>query len=72
MFHFPQLKENWLKKLNGSFLINQVSSCMIPYTSQITEEASCFRLSYLEYDFMIANLVTLNLAIMKLLEALLF
>ena len=45
---------------------------MIPYTSQITEEPSCFRLSYLEYDFMIANLVTLNLAIMKLLEALLF
>ena len=68
MFHFPQLKENWLKKLNGSFLINQVRSSMIPYTSQITEEASFFRLSYLEYDFMIANLVTLNLAILKILE----
>ena len=68
MFHFPQLKENWLKKLNGSFLINQVRSSMIPYISQITEEASVFRLSYLEYDFMIANLVTLNLAILKILE----
>ena len=41
---------------------------MIPYTSQITEEASFFRLSYLEYNFMIANLVTLNLAILKILE----
>ena len=41
---------------------------MIPYTSQITEEASFFRLSYLEYDFMIVNLVTLNLAILKILE----
>ena len=41
---------------------------MIPYTSQITEEASFFPLSYLEYDFMIANLVTLNLAILKILE----
>ena len=35
---------------------------------KITEEDSFFRLSYLEYNFMIANLVTLNLAILKILE----
>ena len=41
---------------------------MLPYTPQITEEASFFWLSYLEYDFMIANLVTLNLADLEILE----
>ena len=25
-------KKNWLKKMNGSFLISQLSSCMLPYT----------------------------------------
>ena len=30
------------KKMNQSFLINQVRSCMLPYTSQIAEEASFF------------------------------
>ena len=31
---------------------------MLPYSAQITERASlAFRLPYLEYDFMIANLV---------------
>ena len=38
---------------------------MLPYTSQIAEEAPFFRLLYLEYDFMIANLVKLNLAVPK-------
>ena len=61
-------KKNWLKKNNGSFLINQVRSCMFPFTSQIAEEASFFRLPYLKYDFMIANLVRLNLAVFKILE----
>ena len=41
---------------------------MIPYTSQIAEEASFFQLPYLEHDFMIANLVRLNLAVLKILE----
>ena len=30
------------KKMNGSFLINQVKSCLLPYTSQIAEQASFF------------------------------
>ena len=55
-------KKNWLKKINGSFLINQVKSCMLPYSSQTAEKASFFRLPYLNYDFMIANLVRLNLS----------
>ena len=33
------LSESWLKKMNGSCLINQLRSCMLPYTSQIAEEA---------------------------------
>ena len=61
MFHFPQLKENWLKKMNGICLTNQVRSRMLRYTSQIAEEASFFQLPYLEHDFMITNLVRLNL-----------
>ena len=35
------------------------------YTSQIAENASFFRLPFLEYDFMIANIVRLNLAVLK-------
>ena len=69
MFYFPQLKENWLKKMNGICLINQVRSGMLPYTSQIAEEASFFSylpftfflLHYLEHDLMITNLIRLNL-----------
>ena len=34
---------------------------MLPYTSQIVEEASFFQLPYLEHDFMKINLVILNL-----------
>ena len=30
------------EKMNGCFLINQVTSCMLPYTSQIAEKASFF------------------------------
>ena len=48
MFHFIQLKGNWRKKMNGISLINQVRSRMLPYTSQIAEEACFFQLSYLE------------------------
>ena len=40
---------------------------MLPYISQIVEEASLFRLPYLDYNFMIANLVRLNLAVLKIL-----
>ena len=69
MFHFPQLKESWLKKMNGICLINQVRSRMLPYTSQIAEEASFFsylpftffQLPYLEHDLLITNLIRLNL-----------
>ena len=38
---------------------------MLLYTSQITEKASFFRLPYLEYDFVIADIVRLNLAVLK-------
>ena len=34
MFHFPQQKEHWLKKMNGICLINQVRSRMLRYTLQ--------------------------------------
>ena len=58
-----------MKKMNGSFLINQVRRlCMLPYTSQIVEQAYFFRLPYLKYDFMIANIVKLNLAVLKISE----
>ena len=51
-------KRKLAEKINKKFLINQVRSCMLPYSAQITERASlAFRLPYLEYDFMIANLV---------------
>ena len=45
--------------MNGISLIKQVRSRMLPYTSQIAEEASFFQLSYLEHDLMITNLVRL-------------
>ena len=62
------LAKRKLAEKNERFLLNQVRSCMLPYTPQITEEASFFRLSYLEYDFMIANLVRLNLAVLEISE----
>ena len=37
---------------------------MLPYTSEIAEKAY-FSVPYLEYDFMIANIVRLNLAVLK-------
>ena len=38
---------------------------MLPYASQIAEEASFFQLPYLEHDFVLANLVRLNLIFLK-------
>ena len=35
-------KRKLVEKLNGSFLINQVSSWMLPYISQIEKEVSFF------------------------------
>ena len=61
-------KRKLVAKNEGSFLINQIRSCMLSYTSQIAEEASFFRLPYVEYDFMIANSVRLNLVILKITE----
>ena len=51
--------------MNGICLINQVRSRMLPYASQIAEEASFFQLPYLVHDFMLANLVRLNLIFLK-------
>ena len=48
--------------MNEISLINQVRSRILPYISQIAEEASFFQLPYLEHDSMITNLVRLNLA----------
>ena len=40
---------------------------MLPYSGQITEQASLtFRLPYLEYDFLIANLLRLNSFVLKI------
>ena len=39
-------KRKLSEKMNGTFLIIQVSLCMLPYTSQIAEQASFFRLPY--------------------------
>ena len=39
---------------------------MLSYTLQIIEDTSFFRLPYLEYVFMIVNLVRLNLAVLKI------
>ena len=55
-----------MKKMNGICLINQVRSRMLPYTSQIAEEASFFQLPYL--GFMLTNLVRL-FNLLKILEA---
>ena len=41
--------------------------CMLPYASQIAGKTS-FSVTYLEHDFMIANLVRLNLVVLKILE----
>ena len=38
---------------------------MLPYTSQIAKEVSFFWLPYFKYHFIIANLVKLNLAVLK-------
>ena len=56
------------KKMNGSCLIIQVRSCVLPYASQISEKTSFFQLPYLEHDSMVANLVRLNLVVLKILE----
>ena len=37
---------------------------MLPYPSQIAEEAFFFSYLFLEHDFMIANLVRLNLTVL--------
>ena len=39
---------------------------MPPYTLQITEETFLFWLPYVEYDFMIGNLVKLNLTLLEM------
>ena len=58
-------KRNLVEKMNGICLTNQVRSRMLWYTSQIAEEASFFQLPYWEHDFMITNLVRLNLIFWK-------
>ena len=63
------LAKRRLGEMNESFLINQVRSCMLLYTSPVVEKVSFFFcLPYLEYNFMIANLVRINLAVLKISE----
>ena len=53
--------------MNGCFLSKQVSSCRLPYTLQIAEEASSFfRLPYLGLDFMVYNSIRLSIAVLKI------
>ena len=56
------------KKINGSFLTNQVRSCSLPYTSQIAEKASFLSVTILELHFIVANSVRLNLAVLEISE----
>ena len=68
MFH-SLAKRKMHTKINESFLISQVRSCMLSYTSQILEKSFFFlSVPYLEYDFMVANIVRLNLAVLKISE----
>ena len=41
---------------------------MRPCTTQIAEKAFFFSVPYLEYDFMIANIVRLKLAVLRISE----
>ena len=45
---------------------NQSGEVIYASIYQIIEDTSFFRLPYLEYDFMIVNLVRLNLAVLKI------
>ena len=45
-----------------------MKSCMLPYTSEIAAEVFFFRLTHLEYEFMLASLVRLNLVVLKIWE----
>ena len=63
---FLKLKENWLKKMNGNLSNqSQVRSHMLWYTSNCRRSFIFFQLPYLEHDFMINNLVRLNLIFWK-------
>ena len=69
MFHFPLLKENWLEKKNEWKLSNQSSEAMYASICLTNRRKSFFFLvTYLEHGFMIANLVRLNLVVLKILE----
>ena len=50
------------KKINGSFLTNQVRSC------RIAEKASFLSVTILELHFLVANSVRLNLAVLEISE----
>ena len=55
--------------MNGILLTNQVKSCRIRHTPQIAEKTFFFfQLPYLESYFMVAYLVRLNLAVLKISE----
>ena len=57
-----------MEKLSVNLLVNHVRSCMLPHTSQIAEKTSFYSVPYLEYDFMIASIVRLSLAVLKISE----
>ena len=62
IFHFPKLKENWLKKneWNLSNQSGEVTHASM-YLKNCRRSFIFFQLSYLEHDVMITNLVRLNL-----------
>ena len=43
--------------------------CTLPYTSKIAKKPSFLRLPYLEYGFIVANVVRLNITVGKISEA---
>ena len=69
MLQFPLLKENWLKKMNGNCLINQVMLSMVPYTSQIAEEVSFFSVALFREWFYDNQFSKIKLNLLKILEA---
>ena len=58
-----------MKKLNGSFLIIRCGHICFHIPHKLQEKLLLFRLPYLEYDFVIPNIVRLNLAVLKTSEA---
>ena len=69
MHHIPQPKKNWVKKWMEVFksIRGGYARFHIPHKSQ--KKPSFLRLPYLEYGFIVANVVRLNITVGKISEA---